>query len=183
MTEQSKHVLVLNASVIIEIIEMNLVEALAEYKQHENVRLLVLKQVEEELDKRTQGILRNLMRGGLLELCAPPEELFRQLRSIYLGLGNGELGVLALTLHLRKTGTNAVPVLDDKSARRVAERDLNLTPHGTVWLVKQMAETGSLDKSKAINIIRSLRDRGFYITDNVVKAVISQLLEVNYFSN
>ena len=175
-TDHGRRVLILNASVVIELIEMDLIEALALYKQRKNLGLLVPRQVEEELDERTQNVLQNLVREGLLELCAPPEELFRQLRNVYLGLGDGELGVLALTLHLRNAGVNAIPVLDDRRARRIAERDLNLAPHGTVWLVKQMAETSSLSKSRAVSIIRSLRSRGFYITDDIVEAIVNQLM-------
>jgi len=178
LTDHGRRVLVLNASVVIELMEMSLVEALALYKQREGLELLVPTQVEGELDRRSRDILYDLVREGLLKLCAPPENLFKQLRSVYLGLGDGELGVLALALHLNSMGVNATPVLDDRRARKVAERDLELAPHGTVWLVKQMAETSSLDRSKAINIIRSLRDRGFYITNDIIKAIVDQLLKM-----
>lgn len=179
MTDHGRRVLVLNASVVIELMEMSLMEALALYKQREGLKLLVPTQVEGELDRRSRDILYALVREGLLKLCAPPENLFKQLRSVYLGLGDGELGVLALTLHLNSMGVNATPVLDDRRARKVAERDLELAPHGTVWLVKQMAETSSLDRSKAISIIRSLRDRGFYITNDIIKAIVDQLLKMS----
>jgi predicted nucleic acid-binding protein len=94
------------------------------------------------------------------------------LQPLTILLDKGEAEVIALAL----TIPEAVVLLDDSRARRVAER-LNIKRIGTVGLLRRGKKSGFIDKIRPY--IEVLQANNIYISHKLVEAVLEDVGETN----
>ena len=82
------------------------------------------------------------------------------------GLGEGEKQAIGLAVELNK---DVILLIDDRAARQVAA-SLNVFTTGLIGLLMLAKERGFVDKVGPL--LKELRDNGYWLSDNIIKAAI-----------
>ena len=99
-----------------------------------------------------------------------PEQAAVEPLSILVDRGEAEVIALAQSL------PNSIVLLDDARARRVAER-LGIPRIGTLGILRRAKKAGLIPEVKGY--INRLRERGIYIRDSLIEAVLRDLDEID----
>lgn len=152
---------VINASPVIALARVGLVELLIQLPEH----AVIPRAVEEELLRAPEDDpARRAVDSGLFKIAetpAPPSEI------LAWDLGQGETAVLSYTLAHRKW----IAVLDDGTARRCA-RSLSLNVTGTLAVVILAKQHGLIPS--AVKVIHELRRVGFHLDDAIVRDALAR---------
>ncbi len=165
---------------IVELVNLDLFETLTSYKNSTKARLVIPSPVQVELNHpstegKIQTILRSQITEGVFEVIESPREMTEELRFIYLGLGDGEVGTLALaSKRSKETRSQVIPLLDDKLARKAA-KEMGLQVHGTLWLIMEFKRQHLLKKEVAVRMTKELRQHGFYISERKLSETIREI--------
>ncbi|MDW8034690.1 MAG: hypothetical protein RMI79_07175 [Nitrososphaerota archaeon] len=159
-TKDELIIIIFDTSVIIELIRKNLVEDLARYKESVKAELILPSEVLDELRKGSMNC--NSISPRFFKVVSIDREIAKELRLRYLGLGDGEVGVLSTGLFFKKHSASEIIILvvDDSYARKVAKR-LGFIVHGTLWLLLQLKKHKITSKEKIMQIVKELPDSGF----------------------
>jgi uncharacterized protein len=85
-----------------------------------------------------------------------------------LAIGEAETIVLATEEHAD------VIVLDDKAARRKA-KNMKLNVIGTLRILRMLYDAKVIDKTQIIEALKSLRETGFRISDEIIHKITEEL--------
>lgn len=85
-------------------------------------------------------------------------------------LGNGEMSVICLA-HMEKIKT---VIMDDRKAWMKAEY-YDLAPKGTLWVIIQAYRYKDITKNQAKDLIMSLPEVGFYMSNAVLAYILREL--------
>ena len=178
--DYNKLVLIIDSSVIIELINLDMLDKLAMYKEITKAKMVIPKTVRDELSctcnnlKITQT-LRILTEKMPFEVMKPPRDKIEEIGFIYPSLGKGEKGVLALALKFKtESSKTVIALLDDKRARNAC-KELGLNFHGTLWILVQLKKHGIIGKDLAVNSISKLPTHGFYISEETLRKVMARV--------
>jgi len=174
------HKLIFDTSVITELLNAGLLDSLAIYRDVAKVEMILPVDVRAELERedvswKLRNTLENFIKQGLFQVLNPAEDTVTELKYRYPSLGDGEVGVLATALTLKKhSSTLVIPVLDDAQARNVAKK-LGLKVHGTLWILVQLKKHHAISRKVAIKVVKELPDRGFYIIKQKLREIIKEV--------
>jgi len=174
--EPDKIVLIFDTSVVIEFIKSSLLDGLIKYrnKNSANIEMMLPAEVLEELERST--INCNSLHD-IFKVVRAEKRIVERLKQRYLGLGDGEIGVLSIALALKNSSpSHIVLLIDDYYARKIA-KSLGLDVHGTLWLIQQLKMHNIITKENAIKIVKELPSHGFYIDENTFSQVIETILK------
>ncbi|MEM3551245.1 MAG: hypothetical protein QXV01_09180 [Candidatus Bathyarchaeia archaeon] len=178
--KNDNHKLIFDTSAVTELLNANVLECLAIYKSSAKAQLILPLDVRVELERdevnsKLRKALEELLEKGLFRVLNPSEETISELKYRYPNLGNGEIGVLAIALTLKKhPSVSVIPILDDEQARNVA-RKLGLEVHGTLWMLFELKKHHSISKKVAMKVIKQLPDRGFYILKDKLEEITKKI--------
>lgn len=151
-------------------------EFISEYefiiKFSENGELMIITgQVEEEYNEKRDSSINNpnynlnkLLGEGILikENC----EINSLFDTRYFSLGKGEKSIMSLGLKYKDQSSDYYCVIDDKYARKVANK-LNLNLIGSIGLLLLLKEKGLLGNPN--EIVNKIRQSSFRISDKILE--------------
>jgi len=159
---------------------LGILEKLDDYKEILHAEIIVPTSVRDELynDNEVYLVLKNHIEKGSFKVIELPEKVVKELRFRFFGLGDGEIGVLALAIVNQKESTNMViPLMDDKRARKAAN-ELGFQVHGTLWLLIEFTRKRLIGKCIALNLIKILPEHGFHLSEEILRIAIRKIQEI-----
>jgi predicted nucleic acid-binding protein len=174
------HKLIFDTSVVTELIRAGLLDSLLIYRDIAKVEMILPVDVRAELERedvswKFRDTLKSFIERRLFRILNPAEDTVTELKHRYHSLGDGEIGVLATALTLRKhSSTSVIAVLDDAQARNTAKK-LGLKVHGTLWILVQLKKHQAINREVAIKAIKELPNRGFYIVNEKLWEIIKEV--------
>ena len=163
--------LIINASVLIafytELQKPELLKCLINY----GYELLIPEEVMRELEKDANydKISKDCSEGLFKRLDPVPEKELKMLKSRFIGLHEGGLGVIWWGMKFRDEGiSNVKCVLDDNKARKRA-RKLGLTITGTLGILNILESLGILSKKEKKESCRELQEKNFRLPPSFIK--------------
>ncbi|HLI46950.1 MAG TPA: DUF3368 domain-containing protein [Geobacterales bacterium] len=152
-----------------------MLDKLVAYKEAMNVELVLTEEVYSELMRNDafKDIENFLMRN--FKKFNTPSNIIEEIRLSNPNLGPGELSVLASAIYILRQNNETTPtaIMDDRKGRKAA-KSLNLNVHGTLWIILQLKNSGIISKARAMEVIRSLPERGFYIKGEELQEAITK---------
>ena len=126
--------------------------------------LRIPKSVFKEIENgRTSDTLKSNIAHGNIEIMASlPEKEILHFKNRYPYLGNGEIEVILLWLKLKTSIDKNYCIIDDKKARKVAEKH-NVVFTGTVGLIDLLLKKQAINKDKRKELINKLSSSRFRI--------------------
>ena len=180
LSNDKKKLFILDSSVISELVILGIIEKLDDYRKMLHAEIILPTLVQDELynDNKVYSVLKSYIEKGSFKVVKPPEKIVKELRFRFFGLGDGEIGVLALAIVNQKEHTSMViPLMDDKKARKAA-RELGLPVHGTLWLLIEFARKRLIGKHIALNLLRMLPEHGFRLSEEILRAAKRKIQEI-----
>jgi len=104
------------------------------------------------------------------EIVRTDPERREELSNRYLGLGSGELSVLALGEEYDSSGVEYSCVLDDGRARTVCDR-LNLALMGSIGVFRELVEEGAMELDEADSLIQNMKSNGTRLPENHLELI------------
>jgi predicted nucleic acid-binding protein len=118
----------------------------------------VFKEIE---NGRTSDTLKSNIANGNIEIIASlPEKEILHFKNRYPYLGNGEIEVILLWLKLESSIDKNYCIIDDKKARKVAEKH-NVVFTGTIGLINMLLKKQAINKDKREKLINKLSSSRF----------------------
>lgn len=97
-------------------------------------------------------------------------QTIEQLKIRYPNLHEGELSVIALGLSCKNSSRDYICVLDEKNARKVAQRlKLNLT--GSIGLIKLIKDQNNWTENYLEGIITDIKNSPFFASDELLEVL------------
>ena len=117
--------------------------------------LYVPRSVVSEITKgKTVEILDQKIKDGSIKILEPEsQEDIQRLKDRFPYLGNGEIEVILCGMKMKDAGTDCCCVIDDKRARKVAER-YDIDCMGTRGLIEDLLQREDMD-TETRNMIRT----------------------------
>ena len=151
-------------------------EFISEYefiiKFSENGELMIITgQVEDEYNEKKDSSINNsnynlnkLLEDGIIlkENC----EINSLFDTRYFQLGNGEKSIMSLGLKYKEQSSEYYCVIDDKYARKVANK-LNLNLKGSIGLLLLLKEKGVLENPN--EVVDKIRESPFRISNKILE--------------
>jgi len=161
-------VLIIDSSVIIEFINLDMLDKLAEYGEIIKAKIVLPETVRDELS-RTYSNLKIPF-----EVMNPPRNKMEEIGFLCPSLGEGEKGVLALALKFKESSKTVIALLDDKRARNAC-KELKVSFHGTLWVLIQLKRHGIIGKNATVNSINKLPTHGFRVREETLRKITAEV--------
>jgi uncharacterized protein len=160
---------VINSSVIIALSNAGYLQNLKDIFSE----TLIAKAVYEEICIAGEGLaganeLKTAVKKGIIHVKSVKDSVLIGALLDPLAIGESETIVLATEEHAD------VIVLDDKAARRKAKA-MKLNVIGTLRILRMLYDGKVIDKIQIIEALKSLRDTGFRISDEIIRKVTEEL--------
>ena len=177
-TTKRNIIMIFDTSVIIELFYANILEKLNNYKNSigYNIEFILPNIVLEELKKdRMISKIDNILKQ-IFKIYDVPIEIMKEIKSKKPTLELGELSVLAIATLIRQKNpsSSVIVIIDEKKGRKVAE-ELGLEKHGTLWIIIQFKKQKVISEKEAIEIVKGLPYRGFYLDKEKLEQAIERI--------
>ncbi|RLI96979.1 MAG: hypothetical protein DRP00_04625 [Candidatus Aenigmatarchaeota archaeon] len=165
--------LIIDSSVLIELIELNLLHLLAFYLDLKDAVLVVPSKVYNEVLSGNRSSILSKQLPTRLRIISSSLEGLKRLRRRHLQLGDGELEVIALAIELGKAkNMEIIALIDEKKARRIVADVYRIEVHGTLWLIVEFKRKRLIDGETALNILKKILIHGFYLSENLLSKAV-----------
>lgn len=167
--------MIFDTSVISALSRISLLDKIIAYKEATNVELMLPSEVYNELKRyRSFSEIEKHLKQGF-KIITPLDEVVEDVKKRKLGLGPGEISVIATAISVAKEDNEAtvITIIDDKRGRRSA-KDFGLEIHGSLWMIIQLKRHRVITKEEAISAIKALPQHGFHASEEDLQTAIEE---------